>query len=262
MHEKDWYVYGPIIIFVVGLTLYCVLRAKKGDRKDQLFGCSFMAGSFLLVFGGIVVTCTSGILWDGEHTNEESDYVEKFNIVDEKKHGLYESRHKSNNTLKQKGQYDMGEKIGLWQTWYESGQLESSTDYSVYNPFRLKVEWHENGQVASKSYYDEEGRWESHLEETYYENGQQKSEGSMGWGWSQESCRAWYENGQLEVEVVWEDGVLLKFQRFNEDGSPCEYSTYKDGNGIVVQEYNWDGKPSKILVFKDYKKINVMSESY
>ena len=29
---------------------------------------------------------------------------------------------------------------------------ESETDYSKYDPIRLKVEWHENGRVASKSY--------------------------------------------------------------------------------------------------------------
>ena len=261
MHEKDWYVYGPIIIFVVGLTLYCVLRAKKGDRKDQLFGCSFMAGSFLLVFGGIVVTCTSGILWDGEHTNEKSDYVEKFNIVDEKKHGLYESRYKSNNTLKQKGQYDMGNKVGVWTQWYSTGEQESETNYSKYDPYRLEQTWHKNGQVESIRYYDLAGETIGNLTELFYENGQQELKGRAG-RFEDGTEKTWYENGELHKIEVWEDGKLLLYERYEEDGSPCQFTTYKDGNGVVAEQYRWADEPHKLLVYKNYKVVKTMSENY
>jgi antitoxin component YwqK of YwqJK toxin-antitoxin module len=266
MHANDWYIYGSIIIFVVGFAIYSALKAKKEDRKDTFFGCVGCAGVLFLVFGNIIVVLTSSIKWDGRHEETKSEYPnikykEVFYIKDGEKDGEYISNY-LNGSKKQRGYYENGKQVGTWTEWYTNGQKKRETNYSVYNPYRLEVEWHENGQVAGKYYYNREGLWDSwdshHLTETYYENGQQASEGDPEYN----TGRTWYENGQINVEVVRKDGVLMKYQRFNQDGSPCEYTYYKNGDGIVADQYSWDDDvPHTLLLYKDYKLVRRIGDN-
>jgi antitoxin component YwqK of YwqJK toxin-antitoxin module len=261
MHEKDWYVYGPIIILLLGLVLFAVAKAKKGERKGTVFGCLFFVGTFGITFGGIIYSCTSSIMWDGEHTKSRRDFTERLNYVDEQKHGLYESWYTATKTLKEKGHYDMGDKVGVWETWHENGQLESSTDYSLYNPYRLKTSWHDNGQIRRREYIDKEtgDRIYSKTEE-WYENGNKSSEG-YGSEYTDGTEKNWYVNGQLHKMKVWKHGMLLHYERYNEDGSPCRFTNYKNGNGVVADdEYSWNNEPSELRLYENYKLVKVMSE--
>lgn len=103
---KDWYVYGTIALVLVGFIIYYVSKAKKGARRDQLFGCTFMSGAFFICFGGILYTCTSSINWDGEHTEEGvsgfKPITTKTNYLGGKKDGIYQSFYKSNGRKEEK----------------------------------------------------------------------------------------------------------------------------------------------------------------
>lgn len=262
MHEKDWYVYGPLIILLLGLVLLAVVKAKKGTRKGTAFGCLFFVGTFGITFGGIIYSCTSSIMWDGEHIESRGDYTEKFITVDEIRHGPFLSWYKKTKTYKEKGQYDMGSKVGVWTQWYSTGEQESETNYSKYDPYRLEQTWHKNGQLESKWYYNRAGDTISSLIESFYENGQQESKGRAS-RFEDGTEKNWYENGQLHKIQVWEDGKLLRYERYNKDGSPCQFTTYKDGNGIVADDdYSWNNEPNKLRVYKNYEVVKVMSENY
>jgi antitoxin component YwqK of YwqJK toxin-antitoxin module len=157
----------------------------------------------------------------------------------------------------------MGNKVGVWETWHENGKLESSTDHSLYNPYRLETSWYENGQLCRKMYFDKETGYSiSAKEEVWYENGNKCSEGQAD-EYGDGTQKNWYEDGQLHKIQVWEDGKLLRYERYNKDGSPCQFTTYKDGNGIVADdEYSWDNEPNKFKIYKNYKVVKVMSENY
>ena len=165
-------------------------------------------------------------MWDGEHIESRGDYTEKFITVDEIKHGPFLSWYNKTKTYKEKGLYEMGDKVGVWTEWYSTGEKMNETNYSKYDPFRLKERWHENGQLESKTYYNRKGDMIGDLYESFYENGQQESRGRAS-RFEDGVETTWYENGQLHIYQVWEDGKLLVYERYEEDGSACQFTTYK-----------------------------------
>ena len=80
--------------------------------------------------------------------------------------------------------------------------------------------------------------WESHLEESFYENGQQESRGCAS-RFEDGVETTWYENGQLHIYQVWEDGKLLVYERY--EGTVLLVNYY-------IQRWKWCGSRAVQLV--------------
>ena len=94
------------------------------------------------------------------------------------------------------GTYKNGELDGKWTVWYENGQKMSEEYYRDGKPYGLVTNWWENGQKM------DEGIW--------------KEFGPHGLRTS------WYPNGQKSGKTLYEDGVKISQECWDESGDECE----------------------------------------
>jgi antitoxin component YwqK of YwqJK toxin-antitoxin module len=96
-----------------------------------------------------------------------------------------------------------GKKIGIWEYYYENGQLSSKFSFKDGKYDGIWESYHDNGQLSSKGSFkdgEKEGYWEE-----YYDNGQSYSKGLYKddkkdgiWEW-------YYKNGQLDMRGSFKD---------------------------------------------------------
>ena len=65
---------------------------------------------------------------DGNMTYEKNDHIIICSRKNGKLNGSYEKRNKSGQII-EIGEYNVGEKVGIWKTFYQSGIVESVIDY-------------------------------------------------------------------------------------------------------------------------------------
>ena len=100
--------------------------------------------------------------------------------------------------LKRKENYKDGERDGLFEKYYDNGQLDFKGNYKDGKRDRLFEYYYENGQLMSKSNY-KDGKREG-LYEFYYENGQIETKSNYKDG-EREFGEYYFENGQLDFKV-------------------------------------------------------------
>ncbi len=96
--------------------------------------------------------------------------------MDGVKEGLWEV-YWENGQLREKGSYKEGKEHGILEYYYENGQLDSKGSYKDGELDGLLEFYYENGQLASKGSYKGGNRNGPH--EYYHENGELKSKGSF-----------------------------------------------------------------------------------
>ena len=99
---------------------------------------------------------------------------------------------------------------GLWQTWYESGQLAESINYSDSLKDGLYQAWHENGRLK------EESNWKNGNQD-----GLEHSWDEMGRLWLEYD----YDNGKLLKATQWLETGELRFIHDHEKGTYTEYAS-------------------------------------
>lgn len=82
-----------------------------------------------------------------------------------------------NGQLQEKGQYKHGIKIGTWKQWHSNGQLEYLCSFENGKENETCQEWHSNGQLSSKAKYID-GKIEGNYQE-WHSNGQLRAEPSV-----------------------------------------------------------------------------------
>jgi antitoxin component YwqK of YwqJK toxin-antitoxin module len=117
---------------------------------------------------------------------------------------------------------------GIYECWYENGQLENSCTYVDGKPSGLYQTWYENGQLKS-SYTYVDGKLNG-LSQIWHENGQLNNSCTYNYGRLSGLSQIWYENGQLESSYTYVDGKLSGlFQIWYENGQLESSYTYVDG---------------------------------
>jgi antitoxin component YwqK of YwqJK toxin-antitoxin module len=121
--------------------------------------------------------------------------------------------------------------------WFPTGQ---SMELSVYVNGQLDGEhttWHDNGQIDSKeSYKNGELNGES---KSWYDNRQIAKQESYKNGILNGERKTWYDNGQLQTKETYRDGKPEgESESWYEDGRPESYSVFE--NGIMVKGDEWD----------------------
>jgi len=140
-----------------------------------------------------------GTIYNGKYIRYWDDgtlskVMEKGSYLDDKREGVWEWYYE-NGQLNRKGSYIYGKMDGFWEEYYENGQLNWKGSYKNEKPVDgIYTEYHQNGQLKCKGSYLNGKR--DDVWEFYYENGKLEEKGS-------------FLNGNLNG--VWE--------YYNEDGS-------------------------------------------
>ena len=145
-----------------------------------------------------------------------------------------------------KGQYQVGDPVGLWEYYYENGNLKMKGELRNNTNYGLWTFYYENGNISREGELYEgkrEGGWKF-----YYESGLLKSMGN-------------YKNSV--VDGIWnyyyEDGKL-KGQAYYENGSGTYKEFYHSGS-LKVEGTNHLGKSDGLWKYY-YESSELQSEGH
>lgn len=143
----------------------------------------------------------------------------------------------------------LGEKEGLYETWYANGTPKERLNYSNGKLHGRAEEYYENGKLKRVCHM-QEGEI-SGLEEEWYESGAQKWKKSYAHGMPQGEHLSWSEKGTLLSRAKYlngkRDGL---FEVWTDKGELLFSANYIEGvpDGPLIQNYA-DGKPLRRTVF-------------
>ena len=127
--------------------------------------------------------------------------------------------------LVERGFYENGLKIGLWEKYYGNGNIQEKSNYLNGKLEGFHQWFHEDGSLSIRSNY-EDGIQE-HYSERYYENG------SLMEGISLE----FYDYGPLKKRFTYVKGRRTMTEWFYESGSLMNRWNYKDGKSEGLHEF-------------------------
>lgn len=113
--------------------------------------------------------------------------------------GIYCYWH-DNGTIKFKGQFEKGLRVGEWSQWYSNGQVSSRGSYENGLKKGVWNEWYYSGDVCSRGEYindKKEGEWIIGLYEGWYECGQYENDRREG-TWNTYYEHTWIVNTEME----------------------------------------------------------------
>lgn len=141
-----------------------------------------------------------------EHGEEYQVYWDK----DQQKYiqnGYFKSFYE-NGAKRTEGQYDHGNKIGVWTTWYENGHKKGQMDWVKGNPEGTVYEWYESGQQKNVGHWKNAGR--DGLSTWWYANGQKEKEVTYIGGEPNGVWTYWDSTGAIAKKQYWDHGIFLK----------------------------------------------------
>jgi antitoxin component YwqK of YwqJK toxin-antitoxin module len=125
-------------------------------------------------------------------------------------HGIIETYYPETKTIQKRETYKNGKRDGLYEKWWENGQLFRRTFYKNGEENGLYQQWYDNGQLWIQGEFKND-----------------KREGVW---------KEWFENGQLELLEKWENGLLEGLQEsFDNNGLSVDISWYD--NGVFKYSY-------------------------
>jgi antitoxin component YwqK of YwqJK toxin-antitoxin module len=142
------------------------------------------------------------IQWTKEQPIVDGERINQF-THNGKKTGLWESYYE-NGQLWSKGLYENGLREGIWEFYYENGQLWSKVSFKDDKQDGIWEKYWSNGQLSSKGSFKDgnrDGIWEY-----YDENGQLSSKGSYNNDKYDGIWEYYYKNGQLWFKGLFKDG--------------------------------------------------------
>ena len=165
-----------------------------------------------------------------------------------------------NGQLQSKGNYKKGKLEGVVTFWDEAGNfLETQkfengvlVDKSTTPPDTLSDESDDNLTTELENFEDtnlQEDSADIEIKETFYENGQKKTEKSYINEELNGASTLWYENGQKKVVINYKDGQrhgLLT--RWDENGNTERTLTYSDGKIVKKGSSQIDKKEKNLLI--------------
>jgi len=140
----------------------------------------------------------------------------------------------------EEGSYENGRKVGIWKTYYPSGQIKSEITHVSGRPKGPYKTYYENGQI------EEQGNWALNKQtgnfKRYYENGQVSQNFTFNESGKRDGKQVYYhENGQVMIEGSWAGG--------KEDGEIKEY--FADGSVKSIRVFNGGQMDASKSTFKE-----------
>lgn len=185
----------------------------------------------------VLTTCSSAVLHKTElYPNKQAR--ESWTEVKESsgeyvRHGAYQSWH-ANGQQRTVGNYDHGQKVGLWTTKSEQGQLIEWQDYENGLEHGLYVSYHATKNKKCEGRYargKREGSWR-----WWYADAMLREIGDYTDGLKQGEWLLYSEVGQKKREASYLDGVLNgRYIEWGDNGLRRLEGQYRDG----VKEGTW-----------------------
>lgn len=152
-----------------------------------------------------------------------------YNYLYGTKQGEYINRH-IDGSVYQKGQYDRGEKEGVWKTYYRNGQLRRLEIYKNNLLTDSALYYYVSGELMSVNYYDSQGELHG-------------------------VCKDYYRNGQLETATTYDHGFKIgSYIYYAADGSPI-YKKFYNGNQLIGYAYMKGEKWTKMTPIKKKTRV-------
>jgi antitoxin component YwqK of YwqJK toxin-antitoxin module len=110
-----------------------------------------------------------------------------------------------NGQKKQEGNYENGQRNGLWTDWYENGILRTEGAYKRGNRDGTFSGWHSNGQKKEEGNYVDgklDGPWIH-----YDQDGNKSHSYTYKEGKKEGLFISWYENGQKQEEITYSESL-------------------------------------------------------
>jgi len=124
------------------------------------------------------------------------------------------------------GRYLNNKKQGMWLQFYSNGMMMDSTVYESGNPIGGSMGWHRNGVTSDSSYWNPDG---SGVQVDWFSNGNPSFAGRYGPGMKQQGkWQYFHSNGKLSSIELYDQGVLVDKNYFDEDGNPVTDTTNND----------------------------------
>ncbi len=167
------------------------------------------------------------------HRSDTTYDWNKENYKNGKKHGLFESFFESGQ-VKQKFQYKQNMRSGLCETYYENGKLKERENYKDDKLNGISEEFWENGKLKFKNNFIND--FLDGLYEVFDEKGTLRSKRFYKMGKKDGLSEQYYENGNLWNKGFYkndyQDGIWVSY---NEDGS-LKSKKEKNSNKSWIKE--------------------------
>lgn len=139
--------------------------------------------------------------------------------------------------LIQRGQFELGMRVGEWKSWYSDGTLKSTETYVNDLLNGVKKVWYQNGQLESEDHYKDAFRQGTY--QAWYEDGQLKYKFSFDKGLKTGKYLYYHPNGQLWEEGYFEEDLGVgTWWTYDENGKKIIKSIFE--NGEMVKEERFD----------------------
>jgi len=156
-------------------------------------------------------------------------------------HGIVETYYPETKTIQKRETYKNGILNGLYESWYDNGELELEANYKNGELNGLYELWWSNGQLYRNYNYKNGGLNGIQIE--YYPNGKLELEANYKNGEADGLYQEWYDDGQQIIKCWYKDGKLEGlYQEWYNDGQLREESIYENGNIKLYQIWNPDGR--------------------
>ena len=140
-----------------------------------------------------------------------------------------------NGRVKIKGhRYDFQIKNGLWEEYYDNGQIKSTANYKDGAIFGQYIEYYDNGQIKKQTIY-KSGNFNGPYIEYYYREDMStviKEEGNYKAGRKEGLWIKYFRNGKKELEVNWKSDVEVEWIRYYKNGTVARQNILNKGQSI------------------------------
>ncbi len=171
------------------------------------------------------------------------DIVEMSDIYKgNRQNGLYEEWYE-NGQLWERSNWKDGQEDGLYEGWHPNGQLANRCTYKEGYKDGLCEGWYDNNQLHERCHYND-GRREG-LSERWYEDGRLAFRGTYKNGKPVGLFEKWYDNGQLLKRYNCKNGQYDGlFESWHKNGQIEERSSWREDKKEGLSEH-WfeDGSP-------------------
>lgn len=167
---------------------------------------------------------------------EENEYDAEGNLITETRTAYYDD-----------GRYHIGVRNGDWKTlsgitYYPSGSVSETQEYTAEGVMKKWTCYYENGQIKDLTEYNAAGERRKSTE--YYESGALKAVDEYSDTGVRSKFTNYYESGQVESVDEYNDlGDIIKSIDYDENGNvrySFEYRYEYDANGNMIKKINLD----------------------
>lgn len=140
---------------------------------------------------------------------------------------------------------------GVYEKWYQNGQLALKGEYSGGKKINKWVQWYESGKIENEAFFENDSL--NGAFKQWYENGQKKAEGVVKMGKKTGQWDQWFEDGKMASRQSYLDNGKLNGNQFfwHENGKKSYEVSYLNGMRDGAWSY-WD-KAGKLIVERNFR---------